>query len=153
MTPQLHNKNSTSSPRNARIAGAAIIGLGLLILAGQLDLFQPNEFFALPALAAVFLAWGLLTRTFGLVIPGGILSGISLGAYLTQGPLVNAGEPASGGAFLMAFALGWVLIAALSPYTARAFQWWPLIPAGITAFIGALLVAGAAGLQVLQILG
>lgn len=144
---------ASTTPRNSLIAGVAIIALGLIALLAQLNPTGFNGFLILPALAAVFLVWGLLTRTFGLVIPGGILSGISFGIYLAQGPLAGQPEPVSGGVFLLAFALGWALIAALSLYTSSSFQWWPLVPGGILAAIGALLFAGASGLAVLQVLG
>lgn len=35
-------------------------------------------------LAVIFLAWGLIMRSFGLIIPGGILTGIALGTALIQ---------------------------------------------------------------------
>jgi hypothetical protein len=146
------NIESTSS-RNAAIAGVAIIALGLVALASQLGVPQALGFLIPPALAGIFLAWGLLSRTFGLIIPGGILSGVSLGIFLTQGPFAGVAEPVTGGVFLLAFSLGWVLIALLSPYTAGSFQWWPLVPAAILAAIGALLLAGASGLAVLNAFG
>jgi len=55
--------------------------------------------------------------------------------------------------FLLAFAAGWLLIALLSPLTADGFHWWPLIPGGIIGGLGALILAGDAGLQVLRLLG
>jgi hypothetical protein len=145
-------EESTSS-RNAVIAGVAIIALGLVALASQINASQALGFLIPPTLAGIFLAWGLLTRTFGLIIPGGILSGVSLGIFLTQGPFAGATEPVTGGIFLLAFSLGWVLIALLSSFTAGCFQWWPLVPGAILAAIGALLLAGASGLAVLKLFG
>jgi hypothetical protein len=142
-----------ASNRNSLIAGIAIIILGLIALVAQLGVRRLDGFLILPALAVVFLAWGLLTRTFGLIIPGGILSGVALGAYLVEGPLAGAAEPVSGGVFLLAFSLGWALIALLSPITERVFQWWPLVPGAILAAIGGLLLAGGSGLAILQAIG
>ena len=154
MNKQLDGLNSQSaSHRNSIIAGIAIIALGLIALAGQLGIRGMDGLILLPALASIFLAWGLLTRTFGLVIPGGILSGVALGAYLVQGPLAGASEPVEGAIFLLAMSLGWVLVAALSLVTAANFQWWPLIPAAILAATGALLIAGSTGIAILQALG
>jgi hypothetical protein len=148
---KLHEEPATR--RNSAIAGIAIIALGLIALASQLGVPETTGFLIPPALAGIFLVWGLFTRTFGLIIPGGILSGVSLGILMTQRPFAGASEPVSGGVFLLAFSLGWALIAALSPYTARSFQWWPLVPGAILAGIGALLLAGASGLALLQALG
>jgi hypothetical protein len=135
------------------IAGIAIIALGVISLAAQLGVPVADGFLILPALAGIFLVWGLLTRTFGLIIPGGILSGVALGAYLVEGPLGGSAELVAGGVFLLAFSLGWALIAALSLYTARSFQWWPLVPGSIMAVIGALMLAGGSGLAVLKAFG
>ncbi len=139
--------------RKPLTGGIILIAVGALALLGQLNLFENAEVFIVPALGAIFLAWGLLTRTFGLVIPGGILSSIGLGIALTEGPLAGLGEPAEGAVFLLAFAAGWLLIALLSTLTSGGFQWWPLIPGGILALVGGLLLAGETGLQVLKVIG
>ncbi|MCU0507507.1 MAG: hypothetical protein MUC34_03740 [Anaerolineae bacterium] len=154
MNNHLEKQNEhTTSSRNAVIAGVAIIALGLVALASQLGVAEALGYLIPPTLAGIFLAWGLLTRTFGLIIPGGILSGVSLGIFVTQGPFAASPEPVTGGIFLLAFSLGWVLIALLSTYTAGSFQWWPLVPGAILAAIGALLLAGASGLAVLKAFG
>ncbi len=145
--------NTTRSNRQPLIGGIILIAIGALTLLAQLDLFENIGMFFVPILGLIFLAWGLMTRTFGLVIPGGILSGIGLGIVLIEGPLAGLGEPAEGAVFLMAFAAGWLLIALLSKFTAGSFQWWPLIPAGVLALVGGLSVAGEAGLQVLKVIG
>lgn len=143
----------TRSSRAPLTGGIILIVIGALALLSQFDLFENIGMFFVPALGVIFLAWGLATRTFGLVIPGGILGGIGLGIVLLEGPLAGLGEPTQGAIFLLAFAAGWLLISLLSPLTEAAFQWWPLIPAGILAAIGGLLLAGDAGLQVLKVLG
>lgn len=140
----------TRSHRAPLTGGIILIAIGALALLSQLHVFDNIGLFFVPALAALFLAWGLLTRTFGLIIPGGILGGIGLGIALVEGPLAGLGEPAQGAIFLLAFAAGWLLIALLSKFTAGAFQWWPLIPAAVLGLIGGLLVAGETGLQVLK---
>ena len=141
------------SHRKPLTGGIILIAIGAIALLGQLDLFANVGGWIIPALGLIFLTWGLATRTFGLVIPGGILSSIGLGIVLTEGPLTGLGELADGAVFLLAFAAGWLLIALLSRFTTGGFQWWPLIPAGILALVGGLLVAGDAGLQVLKAIG
>lgn len=145
--------NSTRSNRAALAGGLVLIAIGLLTLLGQLNLSAQIGMFFIPALAVIFLVGGLISRTFGLVIPGGILGGIGLGIALIEGPLAGAAEPTRGAIFLLAFAAGWLLIALLSHFTASAFQWWPLIPASVLAAIGGLLLAGETGQQVLKVIG
>lgn len=55
--------------------------------------------------------------------------------------------------FLIGFAAGWALISLLSLFTGDRFAWWPLIPGGIMAAIGAIPMTGAAGLGLLTALG
>lgn len=144
---------TTRSNRAPLTGGIILILVGALTLLAQLDVFTNIGMLFLPALGIIFLVWGLLTRTFGLIIPGGILGGIGLGAALMEGPLAGLAEPTQGAIFLLAFAAGWVLISLLSKFTAGTFQWWPLIPAGIMGLIGGLLAAGETGLQVLKVIG
>lgn len=141
------------SHRSSLTGGIILIAIGALALLSQLDIFTDIGMFFVPALGIIFLVWGLASRAFGLVIPGGILSGIGLGIALVEGPLAGSGEPVEGAIFLLAFAAGWLLIALLSKFTATAFQWWPLIPAAVLALVGGLLLAGEAGLQVLKVIG
>ncbi len=154
MTPQdqpIAEQSSSTKTKNGLVAGVALIVIGLVALAAQL-LDSPNlGMLILPTLAIIFLAWGLITRTFGLIIPGGILAGIGLGAILVESDLTSQHELMQGGVFMLAFASGWVLITLLSVFTTNHLQWWPLIPGGIMAAIGGLLLAGDAGLKVLEL--
>lgn len=141
-----------SSRRNALIAGIALIVIGLLTLTAQA--FDLNDFslLVLPTLAVIFLIWGLMTRTFGLIIPGGILGGLGLGTLLIELPWLHLSDTTKGGVFLLTFAAGWVLITLLSFFTCARWQWWPLIPGGILAAIGGILLTGATGQKLLEAL-
>jgi hypothetical protein len=135
------NKN-----RNQWVVGGLLIVIGLF--------FFLNEFFELPGLENLaiyfvlglglfFLAWGVITREAGLMIPGGILTGIGLGIVLVAGPFEYEDGDLSGGVFMGAFALGWLLITIFTAVFSDKTQWWPLIPAAIMALISAaLLVEG-----------
>lgn len=139
--------------RNMLVGGVALIAIGLLTLAGQVFDLDNLGLLVLPALALIFLAWGLITRTFGLIIPGGILAGIGVGAILIEQSWLPLTEMAQGGVFLLSFAAGWALISLLSPVVSGKWAWWPLIPGGILAAIGALLLAGETGVRMLELLG
>ncbi|MCB9116341.1 MAG: hypothetical protein KIT77_28875 [Caldilinea sp.] len=133
----------TTEPTRERrgvAGGAVLILLGIALLIGPLTGWQ-FTWLALPTLAVIFLAWGLIMRTFGLLIPGGILAGIALGTWLMQTRPGLLDGPDNGGIFLLCFAAGWGLITLLSPLTEGGFRWWPLIPGGIMAVIGTALLA------------
>jgi hypothetical protein len=147
------NPDQPNATRHRVAAGVALIAIGLLLVLVQaLKISIPGWLF-LGGLGTIFLAWGLVTRTFGLVIPGCVLGGIGLGVFLTELSLSGVTDSASGGLFLLGFSLGWALLALLSPLTNERFQWWPLIPGSIMAAIGAILLLGGFGLQLLTLLG
>jgi hypothetical protein len=96
---------------------------------------------------------GILSRNGGLMVPGGILSGIGWGAYLTAGPLTWASARQEGGVFLLAFALGWASITVVSALFAKKTLWGTLIPAAVLAAIGGALCFGGVFVDLLDVAG
>lgn len=133
------------------IGGVVLIVLGVLFLLGQFIQVAWYGQLVLGVLAVGFLAAGLWLRNGGLLVPGGILGGISLGVA-SQNLLTDVSDERQAGIFLLCFATGWVLITLLSLVIANV-QWWPLIPGGILAFIGAALFLGGTALTMLQFVG
>ncbi|MDX1413681.1 MAG: hypothetical protein R3293_05780 [Candidatus Promineifilaceae bacterium] len=135
-----------NSKRGDWVVGILLIVIGLF--------FFLNQFFSLPGLDSLgtyfvlglgvfFLAWGVIAHNDGLMIPGGILTGIGLGIVLLAGPLNLDDGNLGGSVFLGAFALGWVIITVFTALFTEKTHWWPLIPAAIMALIsGAILVEG-----------
>ena len=160
MSTQINNDlapEPVDANRNERrgriITGFSLVAIGLLTLVMQFgDSMNLGQYF-LNALGLIFLIWGLSTDTFGLLIPGGILSGLGLGTYLISGPLSAVEGQATAAVILLSFAAGWVLITLLSGFTRDGVQWWPLIPGGIMAAIGGALLAGGLALDILSWLG
>ena len=144
--------------KSSRMRGGLIAG-GILILVGAMSLlarFTNLSPMLYPlGLGIIFLAWGLLARVSGLLVPGGILTGIFAGTALLEGTLKSASEPLRGGAFLAAFAAGWVLISLLTIYTESPRKWWswPLYPAAVLALVSLALFTGETGLKVLEASG
>jgi len=156
MTTSTENSVSQAAVSGSRqrvIAGAVLIGIGLLGLATQVVQSDVLGLLFLPGLGLIFLIWGIATRNAGLLIPGGILSGIGLGALLVARVVPDSSAPASGGVFLLAFAAGWGLITLLSALFTSQTQWWALIPGGILALIGGALLMGGVGLDLLKLAG
>jgi hypothetical protein len=149
---QEHPSAETSN-RNRMVVGVMLVVIGLMALALQFINLGNLVWLVFGGLAFVFIATGIITRTFGLVIPGGILAGLGLGIFLMQQPLAALDGANEGGIFLVAFAAGWGLIALLSPLTGEGFQWWPLIPGGIIGAVGLALLSGDFGISILQFVG
>lgn len=132
--------------------GPALIALGSALLVTRVLEFGSLE---LPFLSAVLVVTGTLRRESAWFIPGGVLAGISLGDYLTEASPLAAllGEDASGGVFLLSFALGWVGVFAPSRRLGDAPNTWALIPALIMSVIGMLLLSAGTGERVLEAAG
>ena len=143
--------HDTGKLRHQWAAGTALIAIGVLVLITQISHSEFMGQVFLLNLGLIFLLWGIVTRSVGFLIPGGILSGIGMGVYLIAGPLSGSGLEGSpgGAAFMLSFALGWALITALSALVCQETHIWPLIPGGIMAFIGVALLIGGPALTVL----
>ena len=139
--------------RDRVIAGIALIAIGAVVFFAQISDQPELAWVVVPVLGLIFLIWGLAARTIGLIIPGGILSGIGLGLYFMLQSGADRPEESSAGIFLLCFAGGWALISLLSLVTREGFQWWPLIPGGIIGVIGLALLGGGFGQELLKVAG
>lgn len=143
--------SESKSTKNGLTAGIILVVIGLGMLLFQL-IDQPLLFPLV--LGAVFLIAGMVTRKAGLLIPGGIIGGVGLGAMSIElAWLYPTGSVESGGVFLIIFSLGWFLITLLSKLFTDETQTWALIPGGIIAGIGGLVLMGQTGLNILEVAG
>lgn len=136
--------------------GVILVVIGLVALVGQFVTFNLPESLGLlivPGLGALFLVWGILTRNAGLMIPGGILSGVGWGAYAIAGPFSLWQGDSEGGVFLIFLGLGFGLITLVTAVFADETHWWALIPGGIILFIGTAILFGGALLTLLSWVG
>lgn len=133
------------------VGGLILISIGVIALLAQVADFAEWENFGISfvlLLGLAFLAWGIISRQVGPMIPGGILSGIGLGIVLLVNNFVPVGIE-DGGIFLIVFGLGWALITILSVLFTNDPQWWPLIPGGIIGFVGLAVSFGGLFMNVL----
>jgi hypothetical protein len=153
MTEQnvMTNNGKKTDAKGGLTAGIILItiGLGLLFF----NIIDIGMYFPL-ALGLVFLIAGIATGKAGLLIPGGIIGGVGLGTISTVSAwFFPTNSVESGGVFLLFFSLGWFLIALLSKLFTRETQTWALIPGGIMAAIGALVLMGETGTTILMWIG
>jgi len=132
MNPILETKkNLHGNPGLGGGIALILIGAGLL-LNQWLDIGS----YLVLLIGAGLLVWGAISRRSGLIIPGGVLSGIGLGILVTEGPwALPAANP--NGLFLICFALGWFLITLMTGLFTDCTLRWPVIPGGIMAIVGA----------------
>lgn len=147
----------TRSKRGSMVIGAILVTIGILNLLATL--LRPEiEMYLVLAVGVVFLVAGLAAHSRGLLIPGGIVSGVGAGIIVLEQFGSMLSENGKGGLFLLIFSLGWLLISLLSLVIpeedgTRCFMWWPLIPGGILAAIGGMILQGETGLKILGVIG
>jgi hypothetical protein len=128
--PRRKRRTPASDP-GGLVAGLVIAGIGLFFLAGQLepDIGRFVTMFIGLALLSVF----VVTREYGFLVPGSILTGIGIGIVLDS---AASGE-AESGVMMLALAGGFLGIWVIgSIYRLSENHWWPLIPGGILTLIG-----------------
>ncbi|HEX9067721.1 MAG TPA: hypothetical protein VF807_03045 [Ktedonobacterales bacterium] len=136
-------------PSDARyrksLAGIALIVIGALALVATLTQWTLMGESVVLALGLAFIVWGILAQSPGLMIPGGILSGIGSGVLLSQVVFSGLSGEAQGGVITLCMGLGFLLIMPLQRYFTKSdgFPWWPAIPGGVLAIIGLSLLGGA----------
>jgi hypothetical protein len=128
--------------RGRSLAGALLVAIGVALLIINLTGVGGVAVVLLGGLA--FLATHLATRTYGFLVPGGILTGF--GAALVAEDL---GLVADIG--LIGLGVGFLLIPLVQIVTGAPREggwWWPVIPGGILIALGAIefLQGGSAGL-------
>jgi len=121
------------SARRRRVFGLVLLAVAAVALVERHTVWRAAD--ALPLLLGVaFIGWALAGRVRGLLIPGGILTGVGAGILAEQ--WLGRGAGSRDGWFLLCFAGGWLLIPLLSLAGFRRRMLWPLIPAAVLAVIG-----------------
>ncbi len=134
-----------SQPNKTYITGSILILIGILFFVDQIVQSPLLASLFLPGLGLIFIAWSLILRNFGLLIPGGILTGIGFGLLLMDASTLLPARLDDAAVFMIVFGLGWGLITLLSPLTEHDLTWWPLIPGGIITGIGLIMLTGEWG--------
>jgi hypothetical protein len=141
---------SPHSSRGRIWAAATLISIGAASLAIRtLGVTPAGGGVIVLALGVAFLTAHLVTREYGLLVPGGILTGLGAGFVASQ-QLVVADSVGSG-LVVLGLGLGFVSIWVIGGLLRVArHHWWPLVPGGILAVIGGSLVLGGQAVQVLE---
>lgn len=111
--------------RGRQVAGVVLVGVGVALLVVTLTGVGGELIVLLGGLA--FLASHLATRIYGLLVPGGILTGFGAAMLLDDLP------------FELGLGAGFVLIVLVQLVTGASREpgwWWPLIPGGILIALG-----------------
>lgn len=127
------------APARPNGVGLGLIALGALLVLAQIFTTSLNIVpgMILLTIASVFLFFGLWRRMYGLIIPGSILGGLSLGVTLVE--LTN------GVSIMWGLALGFLAIYALGAALWGRRHVWPLIPGAILFGVGFIVLVANLG--------
>lgn len=117
------------------IPGGILVALGSCLLFSDLRWGDFVLYLSL-GVGLPLLFWGLVSRLFGLIIPGCLLVTIGPGVYAAWQENSVENALVQTGLMLIWFALGWVLISAGGRVIFHKSTWWPLIPGSILAVAG-----------------
>jgi hypothetical protein len=121
------------------VPALVLIGIGTVLLIAQLTGVGPEAVVAV--IGAGFLIAYAATRTYGFLIPGGIMTGLGIGIIIETQMTGSQGEPV-----LLGLGIGFLSIYAVDAIVRRSEAlWWPVIPGGILATIGVLVGTGREG--------
>jgi hypothetical protein len=123
----------------AYVGATILIVIGLFALIGNLG---GNQYFgeSIPlGIGVAFLAAYALTRRFGFLVPGGILTGVGTGLLLST----LAGSSDGGPFTVIGGGVGFLLIFCIDMLvTHQTTRWWPVIPGSLMVVIGAGTTTG-----------
>ena len=124
-----------------------VVVLGLVMLVSTLTDSQLVGQMIVLLLGVIFLAWGVLVRHPGPLIPGCILTGLGVGILVSQWLSTSISGEAQGGLVTLGLGLGFLLIMPVQQFvTQQTAHWWPLIPGGILSVTGCGLLLGDPGM-------
>jgi hypothetical protein len=131
-----------TGPRDRIALAVVLIVVGIVGLASQLFDVSAD----LGGWIVMFIGLGLLaafayTRGYGYLIPAGIMTGLGAGIIVSESFTFTNEE--TGGVIVLGLGLGFLSIWVIGSILRVAQNhWWPVIPGGILAAIGVVLLVG-----------
>jgi hypothetical protein len=144
------SQGARTGPRDRIVFAVVLILVGIAGLALQLVESTPGA----GGVVVLLIGLGLLgafafTRQYGYLIPGGIMTG--LGAGIVASDVLTLTDEGTGGVIVLGLGLGFLSIWVIGGLVRVVeHHWWPLIPGGILAVIGAALLVGGQAVGLLD---
>lgn len=141
------------SSRDRMAVAVILIVVGLAGLVGQVLDIQANMGGLIVTLIGVgFLAAFAFTRTYGYLVPGGIMTGLGVGIAASEGLALS--DEQTGGAVVLGLSLGFLAVWVIGLLVrVERHHWWPIIPGGILGVIGGALLIGGQAVNLLDYWG
>lgn len=134
-------------PREPLIWGIFLIGIGVAALAASV--YPEMGTVILLVLGLGLLTLFAVTREYGALVPGGILTG--LGAGILASTAMTLADEATGGVIVAGLGLGFLSIWVIGLlFRLEENHPWPLIPGAILTTVGAALLIGEQAVELLR---
>ena len=143
-----------TGPRDRIALAIVLIVVGVAGLASQMFDITAD----LGGWIVMFIGLGLLaafayTRQYGYLIPAGIMTGLGAGIIASES-LTFTSDEGTGGVIVLGLGLGFLSIWVIgSVLRVAQNHWWPVIPGGILAAVGAALLIGGEAVGLLDYWG
>lgn len=122
------------------LVGGLSILAGILLLVGQIIHQLWVVFLAMALVGMITLGWGWKGKREIFITVGSLLFGIGTGLFLGFGlDVVRAGE-ARAGVLILGSGCGFLMLTVIRLVRARAFCWWPTLPASILVSTGSCML-------------
>jgi hypothetical protein len=133
---------------------AILILVGAVGLAAQaFDLTANVGGLIVTVIGLGFLVAFAFTRQYGYLVPGGIMTGLGAGIVASQA-FTFANDETASGAIVLGLGVGFLAIWVIgSLLRVDRNHWWPVVPGGILAFVGTVLLVGGEAKNVLDYWG
>ena len=144
---------ASAGPRDRMAVAVILIVVGVVGLAAQVfDVTADMGGWVVTLIGVGFLVAFAFTRQYGYLVPGGIMTGLGAGIIASQS-LVLADEQ-TGGVVVLGLGLGFLSIWVIGAIAhVDRHHWWPIIPGGILAVVGAALLIGGQAVNLLDYWG
>jgi hypothetical protein len=140
-------KPSSETTRGPLVLGIILVMVGIVVGLSQIpQLSDVMGSFVVPVLGIAFLIAAGVTKQYGFVVPGCILTGLGIGIVAEDLMVSDNGWPVVLGLGLGFIGI-WVVDELFLHALPRAGRWWPLIPGGILMVVGVMLSLGDAAEQ------
>jgi hypothetical protein len=142
-----------TGPRDPMAVAVILIVVGVAGLAAQvLDLTANVGGLVVAVIGVGFLVAFAFTRHYGYLVPGGIMTGLGAGIVASQG--LTMADEQTGGVIVLGLGLGFLSIWVIGAIAhVERHHWWPIIPGGILAVVGAALLIGGQAVNLLDYWG
>ncbi len=142
-----------ASSRDRMAVAVILIVVGVVGLAAQVfDLTANMGGWIVMLIGVGFLVAFVFTRQYGYLVPGGIMTGLGAGIIASEN--LAATDEQTGGVVVLGLGLGFVSIWVIGAIAhVDRHHWWPIIPGGILAVIGAALLIGGQAVNLLDYWG